>query len=125
VTRRRTAAVLALLAAGCAAPTVAPDVPKAARELAIAPYEIHEECADMAVGDRLDYWFEAQAPVVFHLYYQEGLAFVSPVSRDGTQAFGGVFVATAARRYCLQWEAGQRGALIDYSVRLLRAEAAP
>lgn len=125
MTRRRTAVVLALLAAGCAAPIIAPGVPKTARELAIAPYEIHEECAYMAAGDRLDYWFEAKAPVVFHLYYQEGLAFVSPVSRDGTQAFGGVFVATADRRYCLQWEAGQQGALIDYSLRLLRAEAAP
>lgn len=125
MTRRRTVAVLALLATGCASETVTPDAPKAAREFPIAPYEIHEACADMVAGDRLDYWFEAQAPVAFHLYYREGLAFVSPVSRDGTQAFGGVFVATADRRYCLQWEAGQQGALIDYSLRLLRTEAAP
>ncbi len=122
---RRTAAVAALLATGCAGETVVPDVPKAAREFAIAPYEIHEECADMAAGDRLDYRFEAQAPVSFHLYYREGLAFVSPVSRDGVQEFGGVFVAKTGRRYCLQWEAGQRGALIDYRLRLQREGTAP
>ena len=122
---RRTAATIALLAAGCTTETIAPDLPKTAAEFAIAPYEIHEECADMAAGDRLDYRFEARAPVTFHLYYREGLAFVSPVSRVDVQEFGGVFVAKAGRRYCLQWEAGQRGALLDYRVRLLREGAAP
>ena len=122
---RRAAATVALLAAGCAGEAIVPDVPKAVREFAIAPYEIHEECADMAPGDRLDYRFEAQAPVAFHLYYREELAFVSPVSREGVQEFAGVFAAKIARRYCLQWEAGQRGALVDYRLRLLREGAAP
>ena len=122
---RRTAAAVALFAAGCATETIVPDVPKTATEFAIAPYEIHEECADMAAGDRLDYRFEAQAPVTFHLYYREGLAFVSPVSRENVQEFAGVFLARAGRRYCLQWEAGQRGALVDYRLRLLREGAAP
>lgn len=125
VTMRRAVAAVALLAAGCATETIPPDVPKSVREFAIAPYEIHEECADMAAGDRLDYRFEAQAPVAFHLYYREGLAFVSPVSRESVQEFAGVFAAKAGRRYCLQWEAGQRGALIDYRLRLLREGTAP
>ncbi len=122
---RRNAAAAALLAAGCAAETIVPDAPKVATELAIAPYEIHEACADMATGDRLDYRFEAQAPVTFHIYYREGLAFVSPVSRDDVQEFAGVFQAKASRRYCLQWEAGQRGALLDYRLRLLREGSTP
>ena len=58
--------------------------------------------AAWAVGARLDYRFEAQAPVAFHLYYREGLAFVSPVSRESVQEFAGVVAAQAGRRDCLQ-----------------------
>ncbi len=45
---------------------------------------------------------------------------MAPVSRPDVREYAGVFRATSARRYCLQWEAGQRGALLDYRLRLLR-----
>ncbi len=117
---RRISLAAALAAAGCAAPTIAPDVPKVATEFAIAPYEVHEECADLVAGDRLDFRFEAKAPVAFQIHYREGITFVSPVSRDDVQEFAGVFQAQIDRRYCLRWEAGQQGALVDYRIRLLR-----
>jgi len=119
------AAALALAAAGCATESLLPDAPKAVTEFAIAPYEIHEECARLAAGDRIDYRFSAQAPVKFHIYYTEGITFVSPLSREDVQDFAGIFQVKLDKRYCLQWEAGQQGALLDYRIRLLRGAGAP
>ena len=124
-TARRMSAAFALAAAGCATESLLTDAPKAVTGFPIAPYEIHEECARLAAGDRIDYRFSAQAPVKFHIYYTEGITFVSPVSRDDVQEFAGIFQVKAGKRYCLQWEAGQRGALLDYRVRLLRGAGTP
>ena len=119
---RAHAAILSVLVAACAAPdTIGGDEPRAATELAINPYEFHEECAALAIGDRLDYRFEAQAPVTFQIYYKEGIAFVSPVSRDDAREGAGVFNVRVPRRYCLRWDAGPQGALVDFRIRLLRA----
>jgi hypothetical protein len=122
---RRMAAAFTLAAAGCAADSLLSDAPKAVTEFPIAPYEIHEECARLAAGDRIDYRFTAQAPVKFQIYYAEGNTFVSPISRDDVQEFAGIFQVKADKRYCLQWEAGQRGALLDYRIRLLRRAETP
>ena len=119
------AAALALAAAGCATDSLLTDAPKAVTEFAIAPYEIHEECAQLATGDRIDYRFSAQAPVKFHIYYTEGITFLSPLSREDVQEFAGIFRVPLDRRYCLQWEAGQQGALLDYRIRLLRGAGTP
>ena len=119
---RARAAILAIHLTSCAAPdTIVADEPRAATALAINPYEFHEECATLATGDRLDYRFEAQAPVSFQIYYKEGIAFISTVSREDVRDGGGIFNAPAARRYCLRWDAGQRGALVDFRIRLMRA----
>lgn len=111
---------LAFGVAACATDTIVPDVPKTASEFAIAPFEIHEECVRLVPGDRLDFRFEARRPVAFQIYYKEGITFVAPVSRDDVTEFSGVFNPPYERRYCLQWEAGQQGALVDYRIRLLR-----
>jgi hypothetical protein len=113
-------AALVLGIGACAVDTIVPDVPKAATEFPIAPFEIHEECVQLVPGDRLDFRFEAQRPVTFQIYYQDGVTFVAPVSRENVTEFSGVFNPPYARRYCLQWEAGQQGAVIDYRIRLLR-----
>jgi len=116
------AAFLSIFVAACAAPdTIVGDEPRAATAFAIAPYEFHEECATLATGDRLDYLFEAQAPVSFQIYYKEGIAFISTISRDDVRDGGGIFNAPAARRYCVRWDAGQQGALVDFRIRLTRA----
>ena len=119
--RLRAALLIALLLAACATPdTLVFDTPRAATELAIAPYEFHEECATLEVGDRIDYRFEAKAPVAFQIYYKEGVAFVSTVSRDGVQESAGIFNVPAPRRYCVRWDAGQQGALVDFRIRVSR-----
>jgi hypothetical protein len=111
----------ALLLAACAAPdTLVPDVPRAVTEFPIAPYEFHEECAALVAGDRIDYRFEAKAPVTFQVYYKEGITFISTVSREDVREGAGVFAVPATRRYCLRWDAGQRGALVDFRIRVLR-----
>ncbi|MFO1306351.1 MAG: hypothetical protein U1F54_21705 [Burkholderiales bacterium] len=116
----RASPLLAVLLAACATPdTLVMDEPRAASEFAIAPYEFHEECATMRPGDRIDYRFEAQAPVDFQVFYKEGVAHISTVNREGVREAAGVFTAPAARRYCVRWDAGPQGALVDYRLRLL------
>lgn len=111
--------VLALCVGACAVDTILPDAPKAVSELPIAPFEIHEECVQLVPGDRIDFRFEAKRPVTFQIYYKDGITFVAPVSREGVTEFSGVFNPPYERRYCLQWEAGQQGAVIDYRIRFL------
>jgi hypothetical protein len=114
-------AVLGLGIGACAVDTITPDAPKAISELSIAPFEVHEECTQLVPGDRLDFRFEAQRPVAFHIYYKDGLMFIAPVSREDVTEFSGIFNAPNERRYCLRWEAGQQGAVIDYRIRVLRS----
>jgi hypothetical protein len=118
-------AVLALGIGACAVDTITAEAPKAVSDLPIAPFEIHEECVQLVPGDRLDYRFEAQRPVTFHIYYQEGITFVAPVSRADVTEYSGVFNASYERRHCLQWEAGQEGAIIEYRIRLLPRSQRP
>ena len=114
---------VALLAAGCAGETIVATEPRAVNAYEIAPYEVQEECALLAEGDRLDYRFESRAPVIFNLYYKEGTTFLSPISREDVTADSGVFLARTPRRYCLRWESGRQGAIISYRIRLLPAGA--
>jgi hypothetical protein len=115
-------AALALGVAACAADTIVPDVPRVVIEFPIAPFEIHEECVQLAPSDRLDFRFEAQRPVTFEIYYKDGITFIAPVSRGDVTEFSGIFAPPFERRYCLQWEAGREGAIIDYRIRLLRGD---
>jgi len=117
----RTILLPALFLAACATPdTLVGDEPRTATELAIAPYEFHEECATLQAGDKVDYRFEAKAPVTFQIYYKDGITFISTVSREDVQEAGGVFNVPAARRYCVRWDAGQMGALVDFRIRVTR-----
>lgn len=114
-------AALALGVAACAADTIVPGVPKAVTGLPIAPFEIHEECVQLVPSDRLDFRFEAGKPVAFQIYYKDGITFIAPVSRGDVTEFSGIFRPPFERRYCLQWEAGREGAIVDYRIRLLRS----
>ena len=110
--------LFAIALCGCATPLVTPDTPRNVRAHPIAPYEWHEECLHLDVGDRLEFAFEATEPVDFNVHYHEGKTVVMPISRDKTRADAGVFAPAIAQDYCLMWEAGAAGALLDYRVRL-------
>lgn len=77
----------------------------------------------MRVGDRLDYRFEAQMPVTFGIRYMHGSMSVMPITREDVEQSSGIFRASIEARYCLLWQAGQRGAVIDIRLRLLRDDA--
>ncbi len=122
---RAAAAWLVLPLAACAGETMLAGETKSVTAFAIAPYEIHEECMLMTPGARIDYRFEARMPVYFDIRYREGSAIISTISREDVKEAAGVFASTGTRRYCVHWEAGLEGALVDYRVRLLPAGRAP
>lgn len=110
----------AAASASCATSLLTPGQPLLVQHLKIAPYESHERCASVRAGDRLDYWYESSAPLHFDLRYREDNAVLAPVVRDGSTGDSGLFEARVPATYCLAWEAGAPGAILDYRV-VLRA----
>jgi hypothetical protein len=117
---RRVRAVLAavLPLCACTTPLITADTPKSVHGWWIAPYEWLDECMHLAEGDRVEFAFESSEPVDFNVHYHEGKLVVMPLVHDKTRADAGVFAALQAEDYCLTWEAGGAGALLDYRIRL-------
>ena len=59
-------------------------------------------------------------PVTFDLRYRSGTALVSPVRRERVREHGEVYTSPFALEYCLAWEAGAAGALLDFDARVQR-----
>ncbi len=114
------ASAVGLCVLACAAPSIEPNVPKHVRELDIPAYNIREDCVKLLPGDRLEFAFESNQPVDFNIHYHEGNAVLVPYSRDATKAAADVYQPRSAQDYCLTWEAGKEGALVEYRVRLRR-----
>lgn len=112
-----TLAALGLVA--CAPTTLTPATPLAVEGREIAPFEFHEECGDIAAGERVDFRFQATRPVHFEIYYKDGIARIAPVVRDDVTEASGIFPPSASRRYCVRWDVGREGAIVDYRVRVL------
>jgi hypothetical protein len=106
---------------GCAAPLTAVDGPKVVTGHPVPSYQIHEDCFKLNERDRVDYGFESNEPVDFNIHYHEGPAVVMPISREKSRGDAGVYVARIAQDYCLMWEAGAAGALINYRIQIRRA----
>ena len=117
-------ASLSLAQGGCAAaPGLASGAPLEVRDRPLPPYQMHEECASLVPGDRLRYRFESTAPLAFNIHYHEGKAVVMPVTRERVSADEGTFAPLVAHDYCLTWEAGAQGAMVDYTVQVMRGRA--
>ena len=114
------ASALAIAVSACATESIQPGTPREVTGYRIAPFELHEECMQMGPGDRLVYRFTAQRPVAFNIHYHEGKTVIMPVSRDDTTGEDDTFRPLAAHDYCLMWEAGREGAIVDYRVLLTR-----
>ena len=108
----------ALPLCACTTALITADSPKSVRAHPVAPYEWHEECLHVEAGDRVEFTFESTEPVDFNIHYHQGNAVLMPIVRDKTRGDAGVFAPPAAQDYCLMWEAGAAGALLDYRVRL-------
>ena len=76
----------------------------------------------MVPGDRLSYRFEAQRPVKFNIHYHEGKSVILPVTRDDVTTDDDTFRPLAEQDYCLMWEAGREGAILDYRILLVRGK---
>jgi hypothetical protein len=118
--RARCSIALALAMSACANETIRPEIPREVTGQRINPFELHEECVQMAPGDWLVYRFTAQRPVAFNIHYHEGKSVIMPVSRDDATADDGTFRPLVAQDYCLMWEAGREGAIIEYRILLNR-----
>jgi hypothetical protein len=116
--RRLPAALFALMLTACAAEAIRPGAPKVVTGLIIAPHALHEECLKLVPGDRVDYRFTSKMPLAFNIHYHEGKVVVMPVTRDDTVEDAGIFRPTFAQDYCLMWETGPDGAILDYRVAL-------
>ena len=111
---------LALVMSACASETIRPGIPREVTGQRINPFELHEECVQMTPGDGLVYRFTAQRPVAFNIHYHDGNSVIMPVSRDDATADDGAFRPLVAQDYCLMWEAGREGAIIEYRILLTR-----
>ena len=110
--------VAALACCACTAPGITADTPKTVRAHPLPSYQIHEECFTLAFGDRVEFAFESSEPVAFNLHYHAGNAVVMPMVREGSREDAGIYAAQIAQDYCLMWEAGPAGAMIDYRIRV-------
>jgi hypothetical protein len=110
--------VIAVLALGGCAALPSFDSPKIVQGLALPSYQIHEECFTVKAGERVEYRFESDEPVDFNLHYHEGGAVVMPVSSDKSLEAAGVYAVQIPQDYCLMWEAGAAGAVLDYRFRV-------
>ena len=108
----------ALLLGACA--SVDPDHAQGQR-VPIAPFAAHETCRHLEPGDRWSYRFSASSPVSFSIHYRAGPAVISPIERDDVREDAAVFPSALAEDYCMTWQAGRSGALLDYDARVIRA----
>ncbi len=122
MTSRFAALALALAVSACASETILPGMPREVAEKKINPFELHEECLKLVPGDWLVYRFTAQRPVDFNIHYRQGNSMILPLSLDKTTEDDGTFRPLVAQDYCLTWEAGREGAIIDYRILLNRSQ---
>ncbi len=104
------------MTAGCASVPGRLEAPKAVFGIELAPYAMIEECVALEPGERIAYRFESRLPVAFNIHFHDNNAVIMPVSRDGTTSESGDFAADRRQLYCLMWEAGAEGSVLDYRV---------
>jgi hypothetical protein len=124
VTARGKAVAIALVAVlGTAACATAPDrleVPKVVVGLDISPYVVYEQCVLLQAGDRIGYLFRATVPLAFNIHFHDANAVIEPISAASTRGESGEFSADRDQTYCLMWEAGAGGSVLEYRVERLR-----
>jgi hypothetical protein len=104
----------------CATPTIEPGKVLEVKSHVLEPLKVHEECANLVAGDRIEYSWQAQVPLNFNIHYHEGKAVIMPLTRENLRSDSGELRILTAQDYCLMWEGGRQKALLDYRVRLIR-----
>ena len=97
------AAALLLPSLALAQPSPTPPPPGAqSKKIELPAGEFHEECVELAAGQRLVYDFSAAKPVKFNIHYHAGGKVFYPVRKSARHARG-VFTSRAAQGYCMMW----------------------
>jgi hypothetical protein len=104
------------MTAGCASAPGRLLAPKMVSGFELAPYAAIEECIALEPGERIAYRFDARQPVAFNVNFHDSNAVIMQVSSDGTTSESGDFTADRKEVYCLMWEAGAEGSILDYRV---------
>jgi hypothetical protein len=123
IARGKTVAIALVAALETVACATAPDrleVPKVVVGLDISPYLVFEQCVLLQAGDRIGYLFRATVPLAFNIHFHDGNAVIEPISAASTQGESGEFSADRDQTYCLMWEAGAGGSVLEYRVERLR-----
>jgi hypothetical protein len=123
IAHSKTVAIALATALGTAGCVTAPDrleVPKVVVGIDLSPYTVYEECVLLRTGDRIGYLFRAAVPLAFNIHFHDGNAVIEPVSAAKTQGESGEFSADRDQTYCLMWEAGAGGSVLEYRVERLR-----
>jgi hypothetical protein len=123
IARGKTVAIALAAALESVACATAPDrleVPKVVVGLDLAPYAVYEECVLLEVGQRIGYLFRTASPLAFNIHFHDGNAVIEPVSAASTQGESGEFSADRDQTYCLMWETGASGSVLEYRVERLR-----
>jgi len=107
------------LAGGCAGYAYRFDTPRSVADLDLSPYTAHEECVALERGEGVDFYFVSLTPIAFNLYYHQSNAIISPVVREHATRDSDVFIADHQDVYCLRWEAGVQGSILEYRLRPL------
>src|SRR5262249_12447797 len=77
--------------------------------------EFHEECMQLAAGQRLGYSFRAAAPLEFNLHYHHDGKILYPVQKKGIASIAGSYTSPRSDGYCLMWRnPGKSVVALDY-----------
>ena len=89
----------------------------------IAPRKFEEPCFAMSAGDRLEYRFEAAAPLDFNLHFHEADAVHYPARLEAVSQHTDTFVAEVDQTYCLMWSnRSDAPVTLDYQYKLYSEE---
>jgi hypothetical protein len=98
---RAAVALLLLPSLALAQPTATPPGAQS-KKVELPAREFHEECVELAAGQRLIYDFSAAKTVKFNIHYHAGGQILYPVRKNARHAHG-VFTSRAAQGYCMMW----------------------
>ena len=72
------------------------------KTIELAAREVHEECIELAAGQRLAYAYSARSTVPFNIHYHVGDKIAYPV-RKNARHVRAVYVPHRAQGYCMMW----------------------
>ncbi len=92
-----------------------------AQEIRLAQKKIYERCFNLTPGARVDYRFEASAPVAFNIHYHRGEAVVYGLDEVTTRHADDSFHPETGARYCVMWtNPNLRAADVSYAFTIVR-----